>query len=113
MIERYEFGRIVIDHQVYTSDIIIYPDGRIMDNWWRNQGHRLTRNDIHSLLEAKPEVIVAGTGDSGLMKTETGLERFLSSRNIQLIARPTTEAVDIFNDLAAQKKTGACFHLTC
>ncbi|MDY6906319.1 MAG: MTH938/NDUFAF3 family protein [Thermodesulfobacteriota bacterium] len=112
-IEHYEFGKIVIDKKIFTSDIIIYPEGRVEDHWWRKQGHRLTREDIQSLIAAEPEVIVAGTGNNGQMKPEPGLEAFLAGRNIQLIARPSSEAIIIFNDRSTREKTGACFHLTC
>ena len=35
MIEKNEFGAIRVDGKTYTTDIIIYPDGRVSDNWWR------------------------------------------------------------------------------
>jgi len=113
MIELYEFGKIIIDNRKYTSDIIIYPDGRVMDNWWRDQGHLLTRNDIRHLIETSPEIIIAGTGSNGLMKPEEGLDSFLAGIGIKLIAQPSKEAVKTFNKISPTKKTGACFHLTC
>lgn len=113
MIDRYAFGQIVIDNQIYTSDIIIYPDGHVMDNWWRDQGHQLAPADITSLIATAPAVIVAGTGNSGLMTPTKTLEAFLADRGIELIARPSREAMTIFNDLAQRRKTGGCFHLTC
>ena len=65
MIEDYSFGRMTIDGQAYTSDLIVYPDGRIQDSWWRGAGHRLCVEDIQSLIDSEPDVIVAGTGMSG------------------------------------------------
>lgn len=113
MIEAYHFGQMAINGKVYTSDLIIYPDGTIADAWWRKQGHRLTTDDIRQLIQARPEIIVAGTGDSGLMKPAPGLQEKLESQAIRFIARPTGEAKDCYNRLQGQYRVGACFHLTC
>ncbi len=113
MIEDYSFGHITIDGTAYSSDLIIYPDGTVADGWWRKSGHRLEAADIEGLIAASPEVIVAGTGNSGLMKPDPQLEEELHRKNIELVARPSAEAADIYNRLAGQRKTGACFHLTC
>ncbi len=44
-IDSYAFGNIVIDGMRFTSDLIIYPDGRIVDGWWRQSGHLMTEVD--------------------------------------------------------------------
>ncbi len=113
MIENCTFGVIVIDGKRYTSDLIIYPDGHIEDSWWRKSGHRLSSNDIDKLIKSEPEVIVAGTGISGLMKPERELEELLNNKNVMFIAEPNQKAMEIYNELSSKKKIGACFHLTC
>ena len=113
VIESYTFGNIVIDGRRYTSDLIIYPDGKIVDGWWRQSGHLMTENDITGLIAAKPEVIVVGTGASGMLKPAGGLEKSLVKKGIQMIAAPCNTAINRFNELSASNKLGACFHLTC
>jgi len=113
MIEEYSFGRITISGQQFTSDLIIFPDGKVLDSWWRQMGHRLTFEDILPLIETKPEVIVAGTGASGLMKPVAELTHLLARQEIEFVASSTGKAVDIYNRLVNQKKVGACLHLTC
>ncbi len=113
VIESYAFGNIVIDGRRYTSDLIIYPDGKIVDGWWRQSGHLITEPDITGLVVAKPEVIVVGTGASGMLKPAGGLERSLGKKGIQMIAAPCSTAINRFNELSASNKLGACFHLTC
>jgi len=113
MIESYSFGKMVIDGREYTADLIIYPDGRIRDSWWRVQGHRLTRNDIEDLVEENPEVIIAGTGAFGLMKPDQDLSVRLKEKGIEFIALPTEPAVRVYSKTSREKRTGACFHLTC
>ena len=113
MIEKSAFGSIQIDGKLYTTDIVIYPDGRVSENWWRRHGHRLSLEDIENLILAKPDVIVIGTGVYGRMLPAPGLEKTLSDRGIELVLAPTGEAVSHFNRLQSSRKTGAGFHLTC
>jgi hypothetical protein len=113
MIESYSFGSIVVDGRKFTSDLIIYPDGNIQSSWWRISGHRLASEDIAELINSEPEVIIAGTGSSGLMKPEKELEKILQQKGIEFISLLTRKAVKIYNDLSSTKNVGACFHLTC
>ena len=113
MIETCSFGSIVIDGKSYTSDLLIYPDGHVMDSWTRKNGHRLSKDDISSLIESGPEIIIAGTGVSGLVKPERELEGLLSLKAIKFIPAPNQQAIRFYNELLSTKKVGACFHLTC
>lgn len=114
MIESYSFGRMVINGKTYSSDLIIYPDGHIQDSWCRKEGHRLVEADIVKLIESVPEIIVVGTGASGLMTPTKELENSLAHKNMDLIAQPTSNAMELFNQLLSEnKKVGGCFHLTC
>lgn len=113
MIQEYSFGKIVVGGEAYHSDIIIYPDGRVQGSWWREEGHRLSEKDIIELINAKPEMIIAGTGASGLMVPEKGLEQTLSEKGIEFTAGPTERACALYNEMHDKKRTGACFHLTC
>jgi len=113
VIESYTFGNIVIDGKRYTSDLIIYPDGKIVDGWWRQSGHLMTVDDIAGLIAAGPEVIVVGTGASGRMEPAPAIDTFLADKGIRLVAAPCSQALKHFNKLSQSHKTGACFHLTC
>ena len=93
--------------------MILHPDGRVDDAWWRRRGHRLSLDDIDGLVESNPEVIVVGTGVNGLLKPAPRLTEMLAEKGIELIPLPNQKAVDCFNDLSSKKRVGACFHLTC
>ena len=112
-IEAYSFGCMVIDGKRYTSDLLIYPHGHVESTWFRKRGHLLSRNDISALIQAGPEILVAGTGASGLMKPEKGLKEWLSQKGIRFISLPSIEAVAYYNHFSLEKPVGACFHLTC
>jgi len=113
VIESYHFGNIVIDGRRYTSDLIIYPDGKIVDGWWRQSGHVMTQSDIEALIASKPDVIVVGTGASGQLKPEHGIEKILNEKGIKMVSAPSSQALKRFNELSPSSKVGACFHLTC
>ena len=112
-IESCSFGTLIINGKTYSTDLIIYPDGEVVTPWRRNRGHRLSHEDISRLVESSTEIIIAGTGVSGMVKPEKKLDKVLSTLGIQFFAEPNQKAIDIFNQWSSQKRVGACFHLTC
>ncbi len=112
MIEKYSFGQIVIDGKAYSSDVIVYPD-RVDPTWWRKEGHRLCLDDLRDIIIEKPDVIVIGQGDPGLMEVPDSLKNELSNQGIEVIAAPTSLAVKIFNEMFTKKHIIGGFHLTC
>lgn len=101
-----------ISGKIYTSDLIILPT-RIDASWWRKTGHRVCMDDLHGILEEEFEVLVVGTGYTGLMKVDEDVIQYAKSKNFDLIVEKTKKAVELFNTLSPKKKTIAAFHLTC
>ena len=115
MIESYKFGSIMIDGKEYTSDVIVLPK-KVIDNWWRKEGHILYMEDLKEIIEqkTKPEVLVVGTGYYGIMKISPEVENALKSQKTELIAQPTREACQTFNELLkSNRRVAGAFHLTC
>jgi hypothetical protein len=112
MIESYSFGTIKIDGKTYTSDIILYPD-RVDDNWWRKSGHLLQKEDIKDIIKFQPDVLVVGTGASGLMEVPSEIKEFVESKGIDIIVEKTKDACKTFNKLKDKKRVVGAFHLTC
>lgn len=114
MIESYAFGRMTIAGHTYAADLMILPDGQILDNWWRQSGHRLCMTDIQNLINVKARIIIAGTGMQGLVRVQEGLVETLSRQGVQLITMKTPLAMKAFNRMKLSKENVAgCFHLTC
>ncbi|MFH1934656.1 MAG: MTH938/NDUFAF3 family protein [Pseudomonadota bacterium] len=95
-IDTFAFGSIVIDGRKYTSDLIIYPDGRVVTYWRRKRGHKLSSDDIRELIDSQPEVIIAGTGVYGLVKPEKDLQKMLQKRRIEFFAERNKKAMELF-----------------
>lgn len=115
MIESYDFGVMVVNGKRYTSDLIVSPE-KVLGGWWRRVGHEICLEDLKEVLSCSPlpEVLVVGTGYSGLVKVLPEVEKALKERGIALIAQPTRDAYKTFNELLrAGKRVVGAFHLTC
>ncbi len=111
-IEHYSFGKITIDGKTYTSDVIIYP-GKVDSSWWRKEGHYLQVVDLVDVINAKPEVLIIGTGYSGVMVVPKETVSHLESKGIEVHVARSEKAVEIFNKLQKEKLVIAALHLTC
>jgi len=113
MIESYDFGEILIDGRRYTSDVIVFHD-HVKADWWRREGHRLSAEDLEEAMREKLNVIVIGTGYSGLMRVPAETKTFVESKGVELITQKTADACKTFNRLATSgRKVVAALHLTC
>ncbi|MBD3186383.1 hypothetical protein GF325_06105 [Candidatus Bathyarchaeota archaeon] len=115
MIEKYDFGRIVIDGKEYTEDLKVFPS-QVKPGWWRERGHLLQSRDITDVLEFHLDLLVIGTGYHGNMELSAGLKEILDERGIVHVESESPEAVDIFNHedgKAGPEEVIGIFHLTC
>ena len=113
LVESYRFGKIVINGQKYTKDLIVFPE-EIKTNWWRKEGHSLCLEDLEVLNEIKIDILVVGIGSAGIMKVPSEVIQELNQKKIEVIVRKTPEAVEEYNRLAKEDKlVCGAFHLTC
>jgi len=113
MIENYSFGQMLINGKIYNSDLIIFKD-HIYGSWWRKEGHNLCINDIKEIINKKPNVLIIGTGYSGLMQVSKELIENIKSSGIkQVIVKKTGDACTEYNKLYKKNNLIAAFHLTC
>jgi hypothetical protein len=110
-IDGYSFGRIVVDGEEQTQDVILLPD-RLVTNWWRADGHRLVLDDLDNVLEELPDHLLVGTGAYGQMRPDSEALAQLRERGIEVEALPTGEAVRRYGELDP-RHTAAALHLTC
>lgn len=110
-IEGYRFGRVVVDGEEQTRDVIVLPD-RVVTNWWRAEGHRLVLTDLDDVLEDLPESLLLGTGAHGQMRPDPEALEQLRKRGVDVEALPTDEAVRRYGELDP-RRTAAALHLTC
>ena len=111
-IDSYAFGHVVVDGRSYTSDVLIFPDGRV-ESWPREDGHRVETADLYEVLLAKPEVLIVGCGCYNVMEVPDATAEYVRARGIDLVMLDTAAAVELFNSLSGKKKVAAALHLTC
>lgn len=116
MIKSYRFGQISISDT--TRDLILNDDVFVynynVEKWIRDSSHNVLIKDVEKAVEQKPEYIVIGNGDSGMMTVSDDVRDYIESKNIQLMILRTSEAIDEFNRLLEMgRKVVGLFHLTC
>jgi hypothetical protein len=111
-VESYSFGQMTVDGERHSKDLILLPD-RVLPHWWRNQGHRLSVEDLEAIFEAAPDVLVVGTGAYGRMAVPAKTRKAVEDAGIELRADETGEAWQLYNELQQERRTAGAFHLTC
>jgi hypothetical protein len=110
-IEGYAFGRVLVDGEEHTKDVIVLPD-RVVGGWWRRQGHALVLEDLEEVVDHLPERLIVGTGAYGRMRPDPGTLEQLRARGVEVESLPTPDAVERFGELDPAR-TAAALHLTC
>ena len=109
-INSFRFGSLTINNKTYENDMTVHWDGELTP---RESDHTFSKGELIDLLVKGPEAIVIGTGTAGLLKIDKDAEKFARSKNIELIVKKTSEAVEEFNKLSKSKKVIAVMHVTC
>jgi hypothetical protein len=110
-LSEYSFGRVTVDGQEETKDVIVLPD-RVVRGWWRRDGHSLVLEDLADVLDELPERLVVGTGAYAQMRPDPGTVEQLRGRGIEVETLPTADAVRRYEELDP-RTTAAALHLTC
>jgi hypothetical protein len=110
-LEDYSFGRIVVDGEEQTRDLIVLPH-RTLRNWWRREGHSLAIEDFGEIEDELPEKLILGTGAHGRLRPPRAVIEELERRGIDVELLHTDEAVRRYGELD-ERRTAAALHLTC
>src|SRR6188472_1251478 len=110
-IDGYRFGRVLVDGEEQTRDVIVLPE-RVLTNWWRAEGHGLVLADLDEVLEELPAHLIVGTGAYGRLRPDPKTLDELKERGVEVEALPTEEAVRRYGELDPGR-TAAALQLTC
>jgi hypothetical protein len=110
-LEGYSFGRIVVDGEEHTRDLIVLPD-RVVEDWWRRDGHSLAMEDLDEVREELPERLILGCGAHGQLRPDPAVIEALEERGVEVEALHTDEAVRRYAE-SDERRTAAALHLTC
>ena len=110
-LEDYSFGRITVDGEEHTRDLIVLP-GRVVPDWWRREGHSLALEDLEDVQAELPERLILGCGAHGQLRPDPVVLEALRQRGVEVEALHTAEAVRRYGD-SDERRTAAALHLTC
>lgn len=111
MIDSTSFGEISVDGKTYYSDMVVWWDGKVD---YRQKSHEIGIEEMASLLRRRPDTIVIGTGQQGVVRLLPKAEELATQANVEIFQETSPKAVTIFNGLIAQKrKAVAVIHTTC
>lgn len=110
-IDGYSFGRVLVDGEEHTKDVIVLPN-RVVGGWWRREGHALVLEDLEEVVDELPQRLILGTGAEGRMRPDPDTLKQLRARGVEVESLPTPDAVQRFGELDPAR-TAAALHLTC
>jgi len=104
------FGSVVIDGRKFDTDMVVCWDGDLRE---RQKSHVFEKREFEDLMMKDPEVIIIGTGQSGLVKVDPSTDIAAKLGGIDIIVAKTPIAIQEFNKLVKKKKAIAVIHVTC
>lgn len=110
------WGRMEVEGLPAGKDFKLFPGGgREWD--WNEHGTRhepgIQPGDVRELLDAGCDVVVLSRGMELRLKTTPETLRVLGDAGVEVHVEETTEAVRLYNELAASRAVGGLFHSTC
>jgi len=113
VVHRTGFGWIETHVGRFDHDIVVFPDGRVVNRYdlLRGDNHRFGADEARTVLEGTIADIVLGTGQYGLVRVSAEATDLLEGMNVRLHSARTPRAIEIYNRLPGPKC--AVFHVTC
>ncbi|MHA1211596.1 MAG: MTH938/NDUFAF3 family protein [Candidatus Heimdallarchaeota archaeon] len=120
LIEKTKFGSITIDGVTYKHDIYINVDKTITKRQKGlsrpiSKGHTvLGPKEIQLMLKQKPNTLVIGTGQRGILPMPEETKKLLKETKAIVILDKTKVVIHLLNRLFQEKtKVVAILHITC
>ncbi|MBR9682589.1 MAG: hypothetical protein GOV02_02850, partial [Candidatus Aenigmarchaeota archaeon] len=75
--------------------------------------HSFGKKEYNDILMRNPEIIILGTGTVPNVRIDPDIEVTAKLNGIEIITKPTIQAVEEFNKLVSKKRVVAVMHVTC
>lgn len=112
-----EFGRIIIDGETYTHDVLIRVSGEVrkrrkkLSKKLYGTSHIMSLEEADFVYEKGCRLLIVGTGQNGNLRLSPEAAEFFAGKSCAVVAEPTPRAISVFN-LAKGDRIGV-FHVTC
>jgi len=111
MIDRFDYGTIVVGGRSYESDVLILPDGTVK-TWQPKDGQVLAAKLVRLVLKAAPEAVLIGTGTVGNLSLHPKAARCLEEAGCEVLSYRTHKACSAYRQLRGERKLAALLHIT-
>lgn len=110
------WGHMEVEGVGTGKDFKLYPGGGV--EWdWALTGTRhspgIQPADVEDLLARGATTVVLSRGMEQRLEIDPRTHKLLAERRVTVHVAETTEAVRIYNELAATEAVGGLFHSTC
>ncbi|NYZ74755.1 hypothetical protein H0O03_00640 [Candidatus Micrarchaeota archaeon] len=75
--------------------------------------HKLADEEIRQLCSEKPQTIIIGNGQDGVLQVDERLYAAAEKAGAEVIVRVTPDAIRKYNELAPTRRVNALIHTTC
>jgi hypothetical protein len=116
-INSFNFGFIVVDDKQYAHDVIILPDGSVLDRHpgkGRLGSHTISKSEIETLSKEPVDAILIGSGVQGMARLAHDAEHLMLDPELNITMLPSTQIVKKYNQHVEDgDKVAALIHVTC
>lgn len=109
-ISHYSFGKIIIDENTYSEDLVLWPNRA--PQYWQTDLHDMMKNDFDVIVNSGIKTFIYGSGDEGAAYMSKKTEKHLTSNGIKVKVLTTHEAVKFLNE-NEKSELVAVLHLNC
>lgn len=116
-IDSTKFGSITIEGTKYAHDVLIRLDGKVKKRKKKlskaifGTSHILSLDEAKYIYEDGAELIIIGSGQSGMLRLSEEAEQYFREKQINVVILPTPKAIQEWNK--GKKAAIAVFHVTC
>jgi len=110
------WGQLVVDGLGTGKDFKLYPGGGTEWDWsltGTQHSPGIQPADVEDLFARGATAVVLSRGMQERLEVDPATLRLLEERGVEVHVAETTEAVRIYNELAATRPVGGLFHSTC
>ena len=112
MIDEFKYGFFKVDRKEHYGDIKIINDK--VKQWPSRERFILRKEDLKDIIEAKPDILIIGTGATGLLQVSKELQMELQQLRIKIYIEKTVQACQRYNKLKRElKNVHALLCATC
>ncbi|MCK4327230.1 MAG: hypothetical protein KAW41_02010 [Candidatus Diapherotrites archaeon] len=112
MFDSFSFGCITWDGEACHYDVVV-ANSQLRERGPRPENHLLEAAELQNYLTPNTKKVIVGTGASGVLQVADDAKQLMKEKEIELLAFPSAEAIQLYNKEADKATVVAVIHSTC